>query len=392
MKYFSADLIFTNLGAPFRDSVVVTDDGGTIVDILNKSEVSSDVEHIKGALVPGFVNAHCHMELSHLKGKLDTGTGLIPFIRSVVTMRDFPQEEIIDAINRADREMYKEGIVAVGDISNTLDTAQCKDESPILYYTFVEMFDFLLEDQAGHYFDQYRKVYDGQSDSGLNRKSCVPHAPYSASRNLLKKITDVNRSKGLVSIHNQETIHEDHFFKKKEGDLLEFFSFFDINLDHFEPTGKSSIHYALAHMDPSVKSLFIHNTMSSKEDIAAAHQWSDGCYWVTCPNANLYIENKLPDYGLFVNEGARMAVGTDSLTSNWQLSILEELKTIQRYQSTLDTETLIKWSSYNAAEAMDYEHLGSIDLNKRPGLIALEAPVYNGQLLLKDVERHYRMI
>ncbi|MEE9374249.1 MAG: amidohydrolase family protein [Saprospiraceae bacterium] len=391
MKYFSADLIFTNVQTALREKVIVTDDKGKILDLVNSAFVSADVQHIHGAIVPGFVNAHCHLELSHLKEKLPTGTGLIPFIRSVVTLRDFPQEVIIQAIKNADEEMYINGIVAVGDISNQIDTAKTKEDSLIHYYTFVEMFDFLQEEDAKTIFDQYMEVYNGQSNSGYNKKSCVPHAPYSVSPSLFSLINRQNGNYHTVSLHNQETSHENQFFIDKKGALLDFFKGFGISLSNFTPTGKPSIDYAMAYMNPKNKTLFVHNTMCDHRDIRLAHKWNKNSYWITCPNANLFIENRLPDYKTFVNEGAKMGVGTDSLSSNWQLSILEEIKTIQRYQSFLDTETLIKWSSYYSAQALSYDHLGSIEVGKTPGLVALEG-IDHKNSLLKEVTAVNRLI
>jgi aminodeoxyfutalosine deaminase len=111
---------------------------------------------------------------------------------------------------------------------------------------------------------------------------------------------------------------------------LPFFSGFGFNFDHFKPTGKTSIHYALANMDPRCRTLFVHNTLSTPDDIRAAQAWSERVFWATCANANLYIENRLPNYQHFIETDAVVTIGTDSLTSNWQLSVLEEMKTIAR--------------------------------------------------------------
>jgi cytosine/adenosine deaminase-related metal-dependent hydrolase len=391
MKFFTADRIFNNTGPYLTNKTIVTDDRGEILDIVDSNSVSADVKKINGAIVPGFVNAHCHLELSHLKDQLDTGTGLIPFIRSVVTLRDFPEDIIQEAIMNADREMYRNGIVAVGDISNKSDTAPCKLKSKINYYTFVEMFDFLQEDQAEIYFNQYLNTFHAHSNQGNFKKSCAPHAPYSVSRKLFDLINKFNPSDCTVSIHNEETIAENTFFIDKTGEFLDFYSGFGINLEDFRPIGKTSIHYALKHMNPNNRTLFVHNTLSETQDIKAAQNWNKNSYWVTCPNANLYIENRLPDYRKFVDQNAKMAVGTDSLSSNWQLSVLEELKTIQRYQSWLDTETLIKWSSYYGAEALGFDEFGSISKGKKPGLVALESRI-GDQFKLDMVNKCYRLI
>ena len=391
MRYFSADRIFTNLGPPLSDHVVITEDSGTISKIVKREKVSADIQHVRGAIVPGFVNTHCHLELSHLKNKLDTGTGLIPFIRSVVTLRDFPQEEILDAIQSADQEMYNNGIVAVGDISNKSDTAKTKSESSINYYTFVEMFDFLQDDEAENIFKNYLKVYHAQSEGKGNKKSCVPHSPYSVSKRLFQLLDTKNTSDQTISIHNQETWHENAFFLSKEGELLDFYEGFGIDISDFQPSGKNSIYYALDRMNSKCKTLFIHNTMTDAEDISNAHAWNDKCYWVTCPNANLYIENKFPNYQKFLDQNAKVAIGTDSLSSNWQLSILEELKTIEKYQSYVNTETLVKWSSFHGAEALGYEELGKIEEGRNPGLVALETNNVE-EFSFNDVSSCYRLV
>lgn len=118
-------------------------------------------------------------------------------------------------------------------------------------------------------------------------------------------------------------------------------------------------------MDPNQRTLFVHNTMTSDADIKAAHKWSDKVYWATCANANLYIENRLPNYKTFIDNNACMTIGTDSLTSNWRLSILDEMKTISKYQSYVDFETLLRWATLNGAEALGFEdELGSFEVGK----------------------------
>ena len=373
MRYLAADVVYPIVGFPINKGVVAVDDDNRIVSVGELSDYpGKPFEYFNGALVPGFVNTHCHLELSHMLGKIPTGTGLALFINQVVGTRGFADQAIIQtAIERADRLMYEAGIVAVGDISNTTDTAAVKAASPMCYYTFVEMFDFMQPDRAAATFEQYEAVYAAfaQQLGDRDRLQRVPHAPYSVSPALYARINAANAPGGTVSIHNQETPGEQALFRNKTGDLLALFEQFGMSYDHFEATGRSSIQQALDHLDPAQRTLFVHNTLTSHADIEAAQAWSDQVYWATCPNANLYIENRLPNYQFFLDTGAKMTIGTDSLTSNWQLSVLEELKTIARYQSYLSTETLLQWATLGGAEAlgMDQE-LGSFEPGKRPGV------------------------
>lgn len=371
IRKISADWIYPISSEPVEQGVVVVDETGAILEIGQRADYDeAELDVHQGVIVPGFINAHCHLELSHMKGLIPTGTGLLTFIGNVVKQRDFPQEQIDAAIIEAEQEMYDAGIVAVGDISNQTDTFSQKAKDKLRYATFVECFDFMQDSDAEAQFEQYQKVYEQLETPEGHSKSYVPHAPYSVSERLFEKIKAANSEKpNTISIHNQETMEEGALFLSKTGGFLDFYESFQLSLDAFKATGKTSIHYALQHLRPKDRNLFVHNTLSSLDDIKAAQDWSDNCYWVSCPNANLYIENQLPQYEVFLEANAKVALGTDSLTSNWQLSILEEMKTIARYQSFIPTSTLLRWATLNGAQALGFDKdLGSLEVGKRPGL------------------------
>lgn len=372
IRKFHSNNIFIN-GQFSQEKIIITNDEGKVLDIdyqQNHDLITS--QFIEGAIVPGFVNAHCHLELSHMKGLVPTGTTLLPFISSVVKYRDFPQETIEQAIIENDAHMYNNGIVAVGDISNKMDTASCKNKSKIRYYTFVEMFDFMQETLTQKTIDQYKVVYEGQSENDRNKKSYVPHAPYSVSKSLFEFINKNNKEGSTVSIHNQETTAENELFLSKTGGFIDFYNSFHFHLNDFNAIGKTAIHYAIENLDANQKTLFVHNTQTSVEDINEATEWNKNIFWVTCPNANLYIENRLPFYTNFINQNQKVCIGTDSLTSNWQLSIWEEIKTIKKYCSYIPLETLLTWATINGAEALGFDNdLGSIAVGKQPGLVSI---------------------
>jgi cytosine/adenosine deaminase-related metal-dependent hydrolase len=381
----SADQVFVD-GSLLADTVLILDENGEVLSIDKSTDHNADEIDIRsGVLVPGFINTHCHLELSHMKGRVNTGTGLIPFIQSVVQFRDIEQTVIDEAISAADKEMSDNGIVAVGDISNKTDTIHVKQTSDIRYMNFIEAFDFLDDNKCTDYFEPYLSVFEAYKEAGL-MCSMVPHAPYSVSKTLFEKINVVNEgSRFPVSIHNQETTHENQFFQTKEGDLLKFYAGFQLPIDQFEPIGETSTHYAFQFMDKLKKTLLVHNTVMSKQDIQFANTWNDEVYFATCANANLYIENKLPNYKDFVDAEAIMTIGTDSLTSNWQLSIIEEMKTIQRFQSYITIEQLLNWATVNGAKALGMDdHLGSFEVGKKPGVNLLSSATSAENFSLQD--------
>jgi len=346
---------------------LVFDLNGKVLELSTAGSFDkSAYDYYPGLLVPGFVNAHCHLELSHLQNKVDSGTGLLPFLQSVVGLREISEEEIQLAIMKADAQMVENGIVAVGDISNKSDTVACKLNSKIIYFNFIEAFDFMQEELTHQFFDKYFKTYQQYGDL---RKSMVPHAPYSVTPELFQLISQQNSESTVISIHNQEVLDEDQLFLYKQGGFLNFYQHFGFNLDSFNATGKTSIHYTLDHLDQRHNVLFVHNTMMKFEDILEVKSRFSNSFFVTCPNANLYIENRLPDYKLFMDAGVSMCIGTDSLSSNWSLSILEEIKAIQKYNEWIPLETLFSWATINGAKALRMDdRFGSFEIQKNPGL------------------------
>ena len=138
-RKFQATKLFTGTEMLGPDAVLITDDQGRIEEIINTAEAGEDIQKLEGVLSPGFINCHCHLELSHMKGLIPEKTGLVDFVFKVVNERHFPDEEILDAIDNAENEMRKNGIVAVGDICNNTLTLQQKQKQNLAYYNFIEV-------------------------------------------------------------------------------------------------------------------------------------------------------------------------------------------------------------------------------------------------------------
>lgn len=368
LRKITSDWIHDGKEGFVRDHCILVDESGVVAGFrkLDENERRECV-YYPGMLVPGFINAHCHLELSHLRGKFESGTGLISFLKSVVAYRETELDEVLRAISDADSEMQRQGIVAVGDISNKADTLETKRRSPIHYHTFVEAFDFLQEGLADNMFEQYRTVYD--EFEGMPR-SLVPHAPYSVSKRLFGMIRDFGAgTSGIQSIHNQESPDEDQLFLTGGGAYRRFWESFGFSMESFKAFGNDAVAYVTGQMGPGQRLLCIHNTCMDGDQIERMMAWNPEVRFVSCPNANLFIENRLPDYRTFVDRNARIALGTDSLSSNWRLSILSEMQTVLRYNSWLPLEEVLKWACHHGAVALKLENkLGSFEQGKRPGV------------------------
>ena len=372
MRYLSADVIFPIHKPLIINGILIIDENGIIIDLLDPAidEISDSlpVEKFEGILCPGFVNAHCHLELSHLKGKFAQGKGLPYFIKEIITNRDAKEEEILQAITWADAEMYESGIVAVGDISNSATTLTQKRSSKIYYHTFVEIFD-ISSDRAAETFDKGKILQHIFLEAGQNA-SISPHATYSVSQSLLKLISDyVEKSGSLLSIHNQETESENEMFVRGTGALFERLRQQTNAFSDWKPEGKTSLSTLIGILNLNSPMQLVHNTFTGINDIRLALSNQRNFYWCLCVNANLFIENTLPDIRLLSQEGCKITVGTDSYASNTSLSVLDELKTINNNYPEIDLAEILKWATLNGSDFLKQEKkYGSFEIGKMPGI------------------------
>ena len=367
---FQADQVFTGTKLLDGHPVLVVREDGTIEDIINKEDAGEDIQVLKGLLSPGFVNAHCHLELSHLKNAIPAHTGLQEFVKQIVALRKVDEHVIADAIMKAEDEMFENGIVAVGDICNTLDTLEQKLKHRIAYYSFVELYD--LDPTRAH-----DKIIAGINIQNTFQENCiraslVPHAPYSVSFNLWKLLTEHFESH-TITMHNQETKDENDFFETKTGSFLGMYERTKVSLDFFEPTGLTSVRSVLPYFKKAHRSILVHNSFTSVEDIQAVQKDMPNSFWCICANANQYIEQTMPPIELLRSQKVNIVMGTDSYASNWSLNMLDEIKTIQKHLPQIPLEELLGWSTINGAKALQMDKgLGSFEKGKKPGLVLIE--------------------
>jgi cytosine/adenosine deaminase-related metal-dependent hydrolase len=320
MHFLKASQIFD--GEKFLDpSSVLVLEKNVLSDIVPAKTIDPlKVETFEGTLTPGFVNAHCHLELSHMKGHIPQHTGLPGFGKQVISIRNqFKKEEILEHIADADKEMQAAGIVAVGDICNGNDSFKTKADSKILYHSFVELLG-LHPAMAENIFQSGLQLLDELKRYALPG-SLAPHAPYSTSLALIQKISSYNISQDLPSsIHNQESEEESKFLNGEKSGFDDLYSSLNLDISWFQPPKLSSVLY----YTPSLRTqqtLLVHNTCTKEGDVSFVRD--QNIFWCFCPSANIYIENRLPDYNLFSRQ-KNVCLGTDSLASNHQLDLVSE--------------------------------------------------------------------
>ncbi|MFN2458078.1 MAG: amidohydrolase family protein [Chitinophagaceae bacterium] len=364
----------------------------TVESILPAEEAGDDFEVVHGILTPGFINCHCHLELSHMKGIVPEKTGVIDFVLKVVQERHQPEEKIMDAIAKAEDEMLQNGIVAVGDICNNTLTLRQKRKKRLHYYNFIEASGWLPNvsevrlERAVSIFNQFKI----QNSKFKIQNSIVPHSSYSVSEKLWQQIQPFYDGK-VVCIHNQETPYEDEFFLEGTGDFTRMYELMKIANTHHQPTKKSSLITYFNKLTSAANIILVHNTFTKQEDVdfirrqthSVNHQPSTvnqpfqkdsfgQTFFCLCVNANQYIENAIPPVDMLRKNNCIIVLGTDSLASNQSLSIVDEIKTIRKHFPSVSLEELLQWATLNGAKALQmHDELGSFSKGKKPGVILL---------------------
>jgi aminodeoxyfutalosine deaminase len=350
-------------------TVLVTDEAGTIVDLVHGADAEPGVQHLAGLLCPGFVNVHCHLELSHLKNVIAPGEGLPAFILEILAKRGAPEETMLAAMEAAVTEMKAAGIVAVGDIANQALSAQVKAQYPeMAWYHFVEASGW-NPNLASPRFAAAQAV-EAQTLALMPRalSSLNPHAPYSVSPALWQLLQQHFPGK-TITLHHQETAAENELFETGRGGFVEMYQKLGIDQGHFVPTGTRSATAMAPLMQKAQHRIWVHNSFTTAQDLHDLAP-TEQDFFCLCPTANQYIENTLPPVDLFREQGVNLVLGTDSLASNNQLSIWAEVQTLRTAFPHLPLAEVLQWATLNGAQALQMDdQLGSFAPGKKPGLV-----------------------
>ncbi len=379
-KKFKGDYLFSGKEMLDPGNVLITDKDGVIIEIVPTTDAGDEILQVEGIISPGFVNCHCHLELSHLKGKIPSSTGLVSFLMNVLNERNkYSTEQIIEAVAMGEHDAIAAGTVGIGDICNTAITVELKKISPVYYYNFIEVLGFtaMAEEKFSLIANISARFNTLEKQYKKNRSSLVPHAPYSVSMQLFEMINRISKNK-TITIHNQEATAENDWYQNKEGDLSRLYSMLNLDTSFFERAGRSSIQTYLPWLENAQNLLLVHNTFTSAEDVAFVKKVNETSehqtiYWCICANANLYIENRMPPIDLLHNNDCEIVLGTDSYASNHTLSILEEIKTILFHtEENISTPDILQWATWNGAKALQLNDVvGSFETGKKPGVLQL---------------------
>jgi len=369
MHRFSANYVFPVSGKPIRNGIVGVNNDGKVVEVINpqgdRAELASTEFH-NGVIVPGFINAHCHTELSHFKGKTKPETGLAGFVEQVRRLRIENSDDSEVFIQRALNDMHRLGTVAVADICNTSDSFFAKQSSSICFANLIEVLG-LDPEKADLIIERAQFLRDIPGLKPSDYSCITPHSTYTLSEelwNLLQKEVENNK---LISIHFAESRQEEIFTQQKQGELAQTFTSWGLPIGSVPSLTPADIVAKYLHANSSI--LLVHNTFLNMEDAVTLGRRFSKLTFVLCPASNLFIEGKLPDVRMIRKLAGSIALGTDSLASSGTLSVFEQMQIISEYFPEIPFSEVLSWATINGAKALRFDdEIGSIDVGKSPGL------------------------
>ena len=372
MKRFTAEYVYTLAGEPLRHAFVEVEEDGTVI----RTGLCPEDEKVgPGILCPGFVNAHCHVELSYMKGMFRKGTGMAGFIDQINALRDTSSmEDKLTALKEAMDGMWNQGVQAMADISNCADSFAVKAAHPMYTRTFLEVFGAVPE-ECEDVMKGVRELQEKAHAFGLDAAP-TPHSCYTMSPELVSASSAAGLEDGFLSFHSEESDEEEQMMMSGSGPM------WDNRVANGIPTppvtGTSSLEYFLmrlraAGLREPVQGhvLLVHECCLTPEGAAAAKKALAQPYLAVCPLSNRFIHNMLPPIPVMRASGIPICVGTDSLSSNDELNMAAELACLQE-AFDVPVQELLTWACLNGARFLGKEDvMGTLEAGKKPGVVRL---------------------
>jgi aminodeoxyfutalosine deaminase len=379
---------------PLRDGWVTVRDG-RIIDVgSGKAPAAAGVETIdlgRVAMMPGLVNAHTHLELSFLWGKVPPADSLVDWVSRLMAQRAAiaPSADDSSAIDNAILDMEEAGTAAVGDIANTFASVAPIAKSRLQAVVFRELIGFNLADPEARVAAVRAEIASLSTEAATPstlkppvRVTLAPHAPYSVSPGLFRAIAaDPETARGVSSVHLGESLDEVRFLDSGDGPfraLLERVGAWNPSWD-VPKCGPADYLARLGVLSPRL--LAVHGVRLRDDELKLLAE--HGTTLVTCPRSNVWVGSGNPPIERFYASGVRVAVGTDSLASATDLNIFSEIALMHHIAPNVPPARLLASATLEGARALGFDHLGFIGSGAHARLITVDLPA-----TLRDVETY----
>jgi aminodeoxyfutalosine deaminase len=354
-------------GPPIRDGWVAVDDA-RIVEV-GCSDPSTTLP--RTVILPGLVNAHVHLELSWMRGRVPPGDSMPAWAERLIALRRAEEQAGSDSIVEAIDEARACGTALVGDVTNTLASCGPLARGPLSAAIFFELIGFGQAD-AERTVDDAEQQLAAIGDDPRVRATIVPHAPYSVSPSLFRAIARAAGDRP-VSVHLGESPEEIHFLRDGSGPWRELLEKLDVWSDAWTPPACGPVEYLDRLGLLNERLLAVHAVQLTDDELR--HLASAGATVVTCPRSNRWTGVGDPPVERFFRAGVHVAIGTDSLASVEDLNLFEEMAAVRRLAPSVPARRILESATLTGARALGFDSdLGSIAAGKRAELIAVRIP------------------
>ena len=360
---------------PIRYGALLVEQGiikavGTKEELAGSSKARV-VDHGQRVLFPGLVNAHTHLEFSALKGKCEKSESFCQWLKKVAWKRLLlSQKRVQSATEAAVGELEKAGTALAADVANLTDTGGYMAEQDVSGIIFHEVIG-LKENKAEEVFGRRIAQLASLKSSNQLVHSLSPHAPYSVSAELFHKVKVYCRERDLVtSVHLAESPEEIEFCLKGTGPLKRLLSLAGLWDKKWKVPGVSPVEYLaeLGFLDE--KTLAVHLTQATARDVKILAKGNVPV--CLCVRSNVFTGVGQPPVKLLLEAGVNLCLGTDSLASNMDLDLVNEMRAIKRYHPFLSETTILEMATINGARALGFAaSLGSLEPGKRAYVLAV---------------------
>ena len=356
---------------------------GSIADYQGPRERIVDLGD--GAIIPGLINAHCHLEFSDLPRPLGKpGIRFTDWIRLIVKSRADSNEESpakkANAIKQGIEQSVRSGVVAIGEICTSpfeLDDYACPTPFSILHFleqlgSDESMFVKHQAQLAKHLDKSNFAPAENESPSGQTMFGASPHAPYSCHAKLVEQMCQLARkNKRIVAMHLAETKAELELLNSQSGDFVELLKDFGAWNPKVFPNNRSIL--STLETLSQCNALIVHGNYLSDSELDFVAQHRDGMKIVFCPRTHAYFKHDAYPLKRIMQREIEIAIGTDSLASNPDLDLFAELKEVAKSFPHLTAEQILKFGTLNGAAALGFDsQLGTLTPGKSAALCFVE--------------------
>jgi cytosine/adenosine deaminase-related metal-dependent hydrolase len=374
-----ADGLVTGDGAAIADGAVAVSADGEVLDVGRASDLlprhaGLKIERVHGVVFPGLVNAHAHVELSVLLGRVPGGEGFVRWVdRFVATRTEVMEDEEAEAITRAVSDLDAFATTAVGDVTNRLTAVHALARRGIGGVVLHEVFGMQIEPlqkRVALLAEDVEKEVGAWPTKDL-AYAIAPHTLYTTHPEMVEVLAHLAKERGVVtSLHLSEHAAERRALENGNGPMVDWLAERTRTpKEAFTWPHKAPIQLAddLGALGPHV--LAVHLTDARPDELARVVERKAPV--VLCPRSNLYIELCLPPLLSMRAAGIEPALGTDSLASNASLDVLAEARALRDRFPELPARELLQMATWNGARALRRSDLGRIAKGARPGLAAV---------------------